>query len=157
MQKITPFLWFDGQAEEAANFYISVFPNSKIRRVMLVGDAGPGPKGSVLTVEFELDGQPFTALNGGPQYKFNEAVSFVIDCGSQDEVDRYWEKLLDGGGKEIACGWLRDRYGLAWQVTPRILIEMLNDPDEKKSARVMRAMMDMVKIDVSAIEKAYRG
>jgi len=157
MQKITPFLWFDGQAEEAANFYVSVFPNSKIRRVLRVGDAGPGPKGSVLTVEFELDGQPFTALNGGPQYKFNEAVSFVIDCGSQEEVDRYWEKLLDGGGKEIACGWLRDRYGLAWQVTPRILIEMLNDPDEKKSARVMRAMMDMVKIDVSAIEKAYRG
>src|SRR4029077_9625148 len=143
---ISPFLWFDTQAEEAAKFYVSVFPNSKITTVVRTTEAGPGPKGSVLTVAFQLDGKEFVALNGGPNFKFTEAVSFVIDCKNQEEVDHYWSKLLAGGGKESQCGWLWDRYGLSWQVTPTILLEMINDPDPKKSARVMAAMMKMVKI-----------
>jgi predicted 3-demethylubiquinone-9 3-methyltransferase (glyoxalase superfamily) len=157
MPKISPFLWFDTQAEEAAKFYVSVFPNSKITTVVRTGEAGPGPKGSVLTVAFQLDGKEFVALNGGPNFKFTEAVSFVIDCKSQEEVDHYWSKLLEGGGKESQCGWLSDRYGLSWQVTPTILLEMINDPDSKKSARVMAAMMKMVKIDIPTLKKAYEG
>jgi predicted 3-demethylubiquinone-9 3-methyltransferase (glyoxalase superfamily) len=157
MPKISPFLWFDTQAEEAAKFYVSVFPNSKITTVVRTGEAGPGPKGSVLTVAFQLDGKEFVALNGGPNFKFTEAVSFVIDCKNQEEVDHYWSKLLEGGGKESQCGWLSDRYGLSWQVTPTILLEMINDPDPKKSARVMAAMMKMVKIDIPTLKKAYEG
>jgi predicted 3-demethylubiquinone-9 3-methyltransferase (glyoxalase superfamily) len=157
MPKLTPFLWFDTQAEEAAKFYVSVFPNSKLGTVVRTGEAGPGPKGSVLTAAFNLDGKEFVALNGGPAFGFTEAVSFVIDCKNQEEVDHYWSKLLEGGGKESQCGWLKDRYGLSWQITPTILIEMINDPDAKKAARVMQAMMKMVKIDIPTLKKAYEG
>jgi predicted 3-demethylubiquinone-9 3-methyltransferase (glyoxalase superfamily) len=157
MPKINPFLWFDTQAEEAAKFYVSVFPNSKIETVVRTTDAGPGPKGTVLTVAFKLDGKDFVALNGGPNFKFTEAVSFVIDCKNQEEVDHYWSKLLEGGGKESQCGWLWDRYGLSWQVTPTVLLEMINDPDPKKAARVMAAMMKMVKIDIPTLKRAYEG
>jgi predicted 3-demethylubiquinone-9 3-methyltransferase (glyoxalase superfamily) len=157
MPKLTPFLWFDTQAEEAAKFYVSVFPNSKLGTIVRTGEAGPGPKGSVLTAAFNLDGKEFVALNGGPAFGFTEAVSFVIDCKNQEEVDHYWSKLLEGGGKESQCGWLKDRYGLSWQVTPNILIEMINDPDAKKAARVMQAMMKMVKIDIPTLKKAYEG
>jgi predicted 3-demethylubiquinone-9 3-methyltransferase (glyoxalase superfamily) len=157
MPKLTPFLWFDTQAEEAAKFYVSVFPNSKLGTIVRTGEAGPGPKGSVLTAAFNLDGKEFVALNGGPAFGFTEAVSFVIDCKNQEEVDHYWSKLLEGGGKESQCGWLKDRYGLSWQVTPTILIEMINDPDAKKAARVMQAMMKMVKIDIPTLKKAYEG
>ncbi|HYU78724.1 MAG TPA: VOC family protein [Vicinamibacterales bacterium] len=153
MPKITPFLWFDTQAEEAARFYASVFKNSRIVRMSRYGDAGPGPKGSVMTVDFELDGQPFTALNAGPQFKFTEAISFTVHCKTQDEVDEYWTKL-SAGGAESDCGWLKDKYGLSWQITPTILIELLNDPDPQKSKRVMEAMMTMKKIDIAALEKA---
>jgi two-component system sensor histidine kinase QseC len=153
-KKLTPFLWFDGKAEEAAKFYVSIFKNAKITNTMLHGDAGPGPKGSVLTVSFELDGQEFVALNGGPQYSFTPAVSFCIQCESQAEVDTYWEKLLAGGGKPVACGWLTDKYGLSWQVTPRVLPMLLQDKDEAKAARVMKAMMEMVKIDIAALQRA---
>ncbi len=153
MPKITPFLWFDTQAEEAARFYASVFKNSRIVRMSRYGDAGPGPKGSVMTVDFELDGQPFTALNAGPQFKFTEAISFTVHCKTQDEVDEYWTKL-SAGGAESDCGWLKDQYGLSWQITPTILIELLNDPDPQKSKRVMEAMMTMKKIDIAALEKA---
>jgi predicted 3-demethylubiquinone-9 3-methyltransferase (glyoxalase superfamily) len=156
MPKITPFLWFDGLAEEAATFYVSIFPNSKITAVLRCGEAGPGPVGSVLTIGFELDGQTFTGLNGGPAAVVNESVSFVIDCQDQGEVDHYWETLVQGG-EPIMCGWLKDRYGLRWQVTPRALIELLADPDEAKAARVMRAMMQMVKIDIAALEAAAAG
>jgi predicted 3-demethylubiquinone-9 3-methyltransferase (glyoxalase superfamily) len=156
-QKIHPFLWFDKEAEEAANFYVSVFRNARIGKIARCGDAGPGPKGSVLTVEFELEGQQFTALNAGPMFKFNEAVSFVVDCQDQAEVDYFWEKLLSGGGKEQACGWLKDRFGLSWQIIPRRLMELIDDPDEAKAARVMRAMLNMVKIDVAKLEEAARG
>jgi predicted 3-demethylubiquinone-9 3-methyltransferase (glyoxalase superfamily) len=156
MPKITPFLWFDQQAEEAANFYTSVFKNSKIDRITRYGDAGPGPKGSVMTVGFQLDGQPFTALNGGPTHKFNEAISFVVHCDSQPEVDHLWTQLT-AGGKEIACGWLKDKYGLAWQIVPQRFIEMLLDPDLQKKERVMRAMMPMKKLDLAVLEAAYKG
>jgi predicted 3-demethylubiquinone-9 3-methyltransferase (glyoxalase superfamily) len=134
MPKIIPFLWFDTQAEEAANFYVGVFPNSRIVTVARYGEAGPGPKGSVMIVVFELDGKKFIALNGGPQFKFTEAVSFSVDCKSQDEVDHYWTRLAEGG-EEGQCGWLKDRYGLSWQVTPTVLGEMLSDPDPAKSKR----------------------
>ena len=154
MPKITPFLWFEHQAEEAANFYVSIFKNSKISDVTRYGDAGPGPKGSVMTVEFELDGQPFIALNGGPHFRFTEAVSFSVDCTTQQEVDEYWEKLTRGG-EEGPCGWLKDKYGLSWQVNPTILGELLSDPDQKKASRVMEAMMKMKKIDIAALEQAY--
>jgi len=153
MPKITPFLWFDTQAEEAARFYASVFKNSRIVRMSRYGDAGPGPKGSVMTVDFELDGQPFTALNAGPQFKFTEAISFTVHCKTQDEVDEYWTKL-SAGGAESDCGWLKDKYGLSWQITPTILMELLNDPEPQKSKRVMEAMMTMKKIDIAALEKA---
>ena len=154
MQKITPFLWFDNQAEEAVKFYTSVFKNSKVGKVTRFGEAGPGPKGSVMTVSFELEGQEFTALNGGPLFKFTEAISFVVDCKSQEEVDELWEKLSDGG-EEQPCGWLKDRFGLSWQIVPTVLIEMLNDPDPEKSKRVTEAMLKMKKIDIQTLRQAY--
>jgi len=154
MQKITPFLWFDSQAEEAANFYVSVFKNSKVASISRYGEAGPGPAGSVMTVSFELDGQPFTALNAGPAFKFTEAISFVVHCKTQEEVDHYWNKLTSAGGQESMCGWLKDKYGLSWQITPTALIELLNVPDREKSKRVMSAMMKMKKIDIAELQKA---
>ena len=154
--KITPFLWYDTQAEEAANFYVSVFKNSKILAVTRYGDAGPGPKGSVMTVEFELDGLRFTALNGGPHFTFDEAISFTVHCQTQEEIDRYWD-VLSAGGKTGDCGWLKDKYGLSWQITPDALIELLKDPDPAKSQRVMAAMMTMTKIDIAALERAAAG
>ena len=153
MQKITPFLWFDTQAEEAAKFYASVFPNSKILKTARYGEAGPGPKGSVMTVEFELDGQRMIALNGGPVFKFTEAISLSVDCKDQKEVDYYWSKLSQGG-QESMCGWLKDRYGLSWQVNPSILGELLSGPDAKKAKRVMEAMLKMKKIDIAALKAA---
>jgi predicted 3-demethylubiquinone-9 3-methyltransferase (glyoxalase superfamily) len=153
MQKITPFLWFDTQAEEAAKFYVSIFPKSRILKTARYGDAGPGPKGSVMTVEFELAGQRMIALNGGPVYKLTEAFSLSIDCKDQKEVDHYWTKLSQGG-QESMCGWLKDRYGLSWQVTPRILIELVSGPDKKKAGRVMEAMFKMRKIDIAALKAA---
>jgi predicted 3-demethylubiquinone-9 3-methyltransferase (glyoxalase superfamily) len=161
MQKITPFLWFDNQAEEAAKFYTSVFKNSKIGRILRYDEASSKaagrPVGSVLTIEFEIEGQKFTALNGGPQFKFNESVSFVVYCQTQDEVDYFWQKLTADGGQASECGWLRDKFGLSWQVTPTVLIEMLHDKDPKKSGRVMNAMMQMQKIDISKLKAAYAG
>jgi len=154
MPRITPFLWFDTQAEEAARFYVSIFKNSKIVNVARYGEAGPGPKGSVMTVLFELDGQQFIALNGGPQFKFTEAISFSVNCQTQKEVDEFWQKLSQGG-EEGPCGWLKDKYGLSWQINPVILGEMLSDPDPKKSRRVMEAMLKMKKIDIAALKKAY--
>jgi len=154
MPRITPFLWFDSQAEEAARFYVSIFKNSKIVKVARYGEAGPGPKGSVMTVVFELEGQEFIALNGGPQFKFTEAISFSVSCNTQKEVDEFWEKLSKGG-EEGPCGWLKDKYGLSWQINPAILGEMLSDPDPKKSRRVMEAMLKMKKIDIAALKKAY--
>ena len=157
MQKITPFLWFNGQAEQAAKFYASIFPKSKIRRVTRYGDAGPGPTGSVMTVEFEIAGQKFIALNGDSQFKFNESVSFMVHCETQAEVDRYWKKLTAGGGKEVACGWLKDKYGLPWQIVPTVLLELISSKDAAKSQRAMRAMMNMVKLDIAKLKQAYRG
>jgi predicted 3-demethylubiquinone-9 3-methyltransferase (glyoxalase superfamily) len=154
MQKITPFLWFDGNAEEAVNFYVSIFKNSKVLSVARYGEAGPGPKGTVMTASFQLDGQEFVALNGGPQFKFTEAISFWVRCETQVEIDEMWEKLSAGGTKS-RCGWLKDKYGLSWQVVPPILGEMLQDKDAKKSQRVMAAMMQMDKIDISLLRKAY--
>jgi len=154
MQKITPFLWFDTQAEEAANFYVSIFKNSKILNISRYGDAGPGPKGSVMTISFELDGHEFTALNGGPQFKFTEAISFTVICKTQEEVDDFSKKLTDGG-QEVACGWLKDKYGLCWQITPEILPKLLGDPDPQTVDRVMQAMMKMKKIDIPALQRAY--
>ena len=156
MQKITPCLWFDGNAEEAANFYASVFKNAKIEKTLRCGDSGPGPKGSVLTVSFELEGLEFTALNGGPKYKFTEAISLHVDCKSQEEVDYYWDKLSEGG-EIIQCGWLKDKFGLSWQIVPTALIEMLNDSDPAKASRVMQAMMQMKKLDIAELQKAYAG
>ena len=154
MQKITPFLWFDSQAEAAANFYVSIFNNSRVLGISRYGEAGPGPKGSVMTVDFELDGQRFTGLNGGPHFKFTEAVSFVVHCKTQEEVDTFWGKLLEGG-QESQCGWLKDKYGLSWQIVPTILAEMLRDPDPQKSKRVMEAMLKMKKIDIAGLTRAY--
>ena len=154
MQKITPFLWFDGNAEEAANFYVSTFKNSKILSIARYGEAGPGPKGSVMTVEFQLRGQDFIALNGGPQFRFTEAISFSVNCETQEEVDEFWEKLSEGG-KEGPCGWLKDRYGLSWQINPIVLGEMLSDPDPAKAQRVMQAMLQMKKIDINRLKQAY--
>jgi predicted 3-demethylubiquinone-9 3-methyltransferase (glyoxalase superfamily) len=162
MQRIAPCLWFDGQAEEAARFYTGIFKNSRIMDVSRYGEAGRDVHGqrpgSVMTVEFELDGQPFTALNGGPIFKFNEAISFQIHCDTQEEVDHYWTKLSAGGDEQAQqCGWLKDRYGVSWQVVPRVLIDLIKDPDPKKSGRVMEAMLGMKKIDIAAIERAYAG
>jgi predicted 3-demethylubiquinone-9 3-methyltransferase (glyoxalase superfamily) len=154
MQKITPFLWFDGKAEEAMNFYISIFKNSKIVSVTRYGETGPGPKGTVMTAKFELNGQEFVALNGGPQFTFTEAISFVVNCETQQEVDELWEKLSEGGEKS-RCGWLKDKYGLSWQVVPTVLVEMLQDKDAKKSNRVMQAMLQMDKIDIETLRRAY--
>ena len=156
MQKITPFLWFDNNAEEAMNFYISVFKDSKILSVTRYGEAGPGPKGSVMTGKFQLAGQEFMALNGGPHFKFTEAISFVVNCESQEEVDEFWEKLVEGG-EESQCGWLKDKYGLSWQIVPTILVEMLQDKDPEKSQRVMKAMLQMIKIDIKTLKQAYSG
>ena len=156
MQKISPFLWFDGKAEEAAKFYISIFPNSKIGDILRNGPDGPAPQGSVLTVAFELDGQKFTALNGGPHYKFSPATSFVVNCETQDEVDYYWEKL-SAGGKTMQCGWLDDKYGVTWQVVPSVLVKMLQDKDAEKARRVMQTMMQMVKLDIKPLQQAYDG
>lgn len=154
IQRITPFLWFDHQAEEAADLYTSIFPNSKIRRVVRYGKAGPGPPGSVLTVEFQLDGQTFVALNGRPHFQFTEAISFVVHCPTQEEVDFYWEKLSVGGG-EVQCGWLKDRFGLSWQIVPAVLSELLSDPDPEKSQRVMKALLAMKKLNIRALQQAY--
>jgi predicted 3-demethylubiquinone-9 3-methyltransferase (glyoxalase superfamily) len=153
MREITPCLWFDTEGEDAAKFYTSVFPNSKITDVARYGSAGPRPEGTVMTVSFELDGLKFLALNGGPQFTFNEAVSFQVMCESQDEVDAYWSKLSEGG-EEGPCGWLKDRFGLSWQIVPARLPELLEDPDREKSQRVMAAMLEMRKIDVEALERA---
>ncbi len=147
MQKITPFLWFDGNAKEAAEFYVSLFPNSRIGEILRYGDSGPGPKGAVLTVAF-------TALNGGPHYRFTPAVSFFIRCETQYEIDTLWEKLGDGG-TPLQCGWITDRFGLTWQVTPKTLLEMLADPDREKADRVTKAMMPMVKLDIATLQRAY--
>ena len=154
MQKITPFLWFDGKAEEAMNFYTAIFKNSKILSVTRYGEAGPGPKGTVMTAKFELNGQEFVALNGGPLFRFTEAVSFVINCENQQEVDEFWEKLSEGGQKS-RCGWLKDKYGLSWQVVPTLSVEMLQDKDAKKSSGVMQAMLQMDKIDIETLRRAY--
>jgi predicted 3-demethylubiquinone-9 3-methyltransferase (glyoxalase superfamily) len=153
MQKITPCLWFDTEAEEAANFYTSVFEDSKILSISRYGPAGPRPEGMVLTVNFELQGQEFTALNGGPEFKFSEAVSFQVSCESQEEVDRFWDTLSEGG-EEGPCGWLKDKYGLSWQIVPSILTELLSDPDAQKSQRVMEAMLQMRKIDIETLKRA---
>jgi predicted 3-demethylubiquinone-9 3-methyltransferase (glyoxalase superfamily) len=151
--KITPWLWFDTQSEEAATFYTSLFDNSRITGVDRYGDAGPGPAGSVMTVSFELDGQPMAALNGGPQYAFTEAISFQVGCESQDEVDRLWNALTDGG-VEGPCGWCKDRFGVSWQIVPTRLHELLSDPDPERAQRAMRAMFEMKKIDIAALERA---
>ena len=155
MQKITPFLWFDGNAEDAMNFYTSIFKNSKIGRITRYGDAGPGPKGTVMSATFQLDGQEFMALNGGPQFKFTEAISFFVNCETQEEVDELWEKL-SAGGQKSRCGWLKDKYGLSWQIIPSALGKMLGDKDPEKSQRVMKAMLQMDKIDIKGLEQAYK-
>jgi predicted 3-demethylubiquinone-9 3-methyltransferase (glyoxalase superfamily) len=154
VQKITPFLWFDGKAEEAVNFYVSIFKNSKILSVSRYGDAGPGPKGTVMTEAFELDGQKFVALNGGPQFTFSPAISFVVNCETQQELDDFWEKL-SAGGKEVQCGWLQDKYGLSWQIVPRILPDLLQDKNPEKTQRVIKAMMQMIKIDIKGLQQAF--
>jgi predicted 3-demethylubiquinone-9 3-methyltransferase (glyoxalase superfamily) len=157
MPKITSFLWYDTQAEEAAQLYTSVFPNSSITDVARYGEAGPGTPGSVMTVAFQLDGHPFVALNGGPQhFAFNESVSFQIDCADQGEVDHYWNALSDGG-EEGPCGWLKDRFGLSWQVVPARLVELLTDPDRERSQRAMAAMLEMKKLDIASLERAADG
>jgi len=158
MQKLTPFLWFDGNAEEAMNFYLSVFEGqSKTGKIMRYEDGAPFPKGTVMTATLTLFGQEFVLLNGGPQYKFTPAISFLIDCETQAEVDRYWEKLTSGGGKEQPCGWLVDKFGVSWQVVPGVLLKLLSDPDKKKVGRVLGVMLQMKKIDIGALEKAAAG
>ena len=156
-QKITPFLWFDGQAEEAALYYTSIFKDSKILKTSYYGEAGPLPKGTVMTVDFQLEGLEFVALNGGPEFKFTEAVSFAVMCDSQKEVDEMWAKLTAGGGQPSQCGWLKDKFGLSWQVVPKQLPKMLTDPDPAKTQRVMQAMMDMSKLEIAELEAAYNG
>ncbi|MFH9227368.1 VOC family protein [Streptomyces lydicus] len=154
MPRIIPNLWFDTQGKEAAEFYCSVFPNSRITAVTHYTDAGPGQAGSVLTVEFELDGQGYLALNGGPQFTFSEAISLLIECADQEEIDYYWSKLTEGGGEEGPCGWLKDKYGLSWQVAPGGMAELLNDPDRDRAARAMKAIFGMKKIDIAALRAA---
>jgi predicted 3-demethylubiquinone-9 3-methyltransferase (glyoxalase superfamily) len=156
MQKITPFLWYDGKAEEAVNFYVSIFKNSKVVSMARYGDAGPGPKGSVMTAAFQLEGQDFVALNGGPQYKFTPAISFVVSCETQEEVDDLWEKLSAGGRKD-RCAWLTDKFGMSWQIVPTILSKLLQDKDPEKARRVMQAMLQMDKIDIARLQEAYDG
>ena len=155
-QKITPCLWFDGNAEEAVHFYMSVFKHSKIHKIVRYGDVGPGQKGSVMTVSFQIEGQDFLALNGGPQFKFSEAISFQVHCDSQKEVDYFWDKLTDGG-EEGPCGWLKDKFGLSWQVVPTTLIEMVTDEDPIKVQRVTKAFLQMKKFDISALRRAFEG
>lgn len=157
MPKLTPFLWFESQAEEAANFYVSVFPNSKIGQIARYPEGAPAPAGSVMTIAFELDGKSFVGLNGGPHYKINEAISFVIDCKDQDEVDYYWAKLTADGGMESQCAWLKDKFGVSWQVVPDRLMQLLNDPDKAKAGRVAMAMMQMRKIIIADLEAAAAG
>jgi predicted 3-demethylubiquinone-9 3-methyltransferase (glyoxalase superfamily) len=153
-QKITAFLWFDNNAEEAANFYVSVFKNSRILETSHYTEVGPGPKGSVMVISFELDGQKFTALNGGPQFKFTEAISLLVNCESQEEVDYYWNKLTADGGQEVECGWVKDKYGLSWQIVPEVLMRHLTQSDPATVNRVMQAMMQMKKLDIKKIEQA---
>jgi predicted 3-demethylubiquinone-9 3-methyltransferase (glyoxalase superfamily) len=157
MQKIHPFLWFDTQAEEAAEFYVSLFPNSRITSVARYRPAGPGPEGSAMTVAFELDGQQLVALNGGPHFTFSEAISMVVNCDDQSEVDRLWAALTADGGRESQCGWLKDRYGLSWQIVPKRLMELAQDKDPGRATRTMQAMMKMVKLDIAALERAADG
>jgi predicted 3-demethylubiquinone-9 3-methyltransferase (glyoxalase superfamily) len=156
MHKIFPFLWFDNQAEEAVRFYTSIFKNSKIGSVSRYGDAGPGPKGSVMVMEFEIEGQKITALNGGPIFKFTPAISFFVNCESQEELDHYWEALSDGGEKG-QCGWLTDKYGLSWQIVPTVLGQLMSDPDPEKAGRVTQAMLKMTKLDIAELQRAYHG
>jgi predicted 3-demethylubiquinone-9 3-methyltransferase (glyoxalase superfamily) len=156
MQKISPFLWLNDQAEEAMNFYVSIFKNSKVLGVSRYGEGGPGPKGSVMVAKFQIEGQEFHALNGGPQFTFSEAISFLIDCETQQEVDELWEKL-SAGGQKSRCGWLKDKYGLSWQVVPRILGGLMQDKDPEKSKRVMHAMLQMDKLDIEGLKRAYAG
>jgi predicted 3-demethylubiquinone-9 3-methyltransferase (glyoxalase superfamily) len=153
MQKIRPFLWFNGQAEDAANFYTSIFKNSKVVAVRRYGEAGPGPKGSAMSVEFQLEGEDFVALNGGPQFQFTPAVSFFVNCETQEELDDLWSRLSEGG-KTLQCGWLTDKFGLSWQIVPTALGGLLADKDAQKSARVMRAMLQMIKLDIKVLERA---
>lgn len=155
-QKITPFLWFDGNAEEAANFYVSIFKNSKVRSVARYGKAGPGPEGTVMTVTFQLEGQEFIALNGGPQFKFTEAISLLVNCDHQAEVDELWSKLTAGGGEEGPCGWLKDKYGLSL-IVPSAFFKMMQDKDPEKVNRVMQAMLQMKKMDIAGLERAYKN
>jgi|SRR5579863_330106 predicted 3-demethylubiquinone-9 3-methyltransferase (glyoxalase superfamily) len=150
-------LWFDTQAEEAANFYTGIFKDSKLGGIYRNPEGGAGPAGSVILVEFELNGQKFSGLNGGPQHKFNEAISIVVPCADQAEVDYYWTELLAGGGREVACGWLTDKYGLSWQIVPTALFDMIRDPDQAKAGRATQAMLNMVKLDIAELEKAYAG
>ncbi|HLQ59286.1 MAG TPA: VOC family protein [Gemmatimonadales bacterium] len=157
MQKITPFLWFDNNAEEAAQFYTSVFKNSRILSVSRYGDAGPGPKGSVMVVSFQLEGQQFTALNGGPPFKFSEAFSFVVSCENQQEIDYYWNKLTSGGGQESQCGWLKDKFGFSWQIVPTALGKLMSDKDATKASRVMQALLQMKKLEIATLEEAAEG
>ena len=156
MQKITPFLWFDGRAEEAMTFYTSVFKNSKVVSISRCGDAGPAPKGTVMTTTFELDGQRFIALNGGPLFTFSPAISFFVSCETQAEVDELWDRLVEGGAPQ-RCGWLRDKFGVSWQIVPTALGTMLQDKDPEKSRRVMQAMLQMIKLDINGLQQAYDG
>jgi len=155
-QKITTFLWFDGQAEQAVEHYVSIFPDSRVTNVMRSGKGGPGPEGSVMSVSFELAGQGYIALNGGPMYRFSPAISLLVSCNSQEEVDTYWDRLLEGG-KATACGWLDDKFGLTWQIIPTALMELMSDPDPVKAGRVGQAMMKMVKIDIAELRRAHAG
>lgn len=157
MPRITPNLWFDTQSKEAAEFYCSVFPNSKITNITYYGEAGPREAGSVMTVDFVLDGQEYTAIDGGPEFTFTEAVSFLINCDGQEEVDYYWEKLTADGGQEVQCGWLRDKYGLSWQVWPVQANDLMSDPDKERADRAMRAMLGQKKIDLAALKAAADG
>lgn len=156
-QKITPFLWFDGKAEEAMNFYTSVFKNAKVTSVSRYGEGGPMPAGTVLSAQFELEGQEFIALNAGPQFKFNEAISFFVNAETQEEIDYFWERLTSGGGEESMCGWLKDKFGLSWQIVPPILGRYLSDKDPKKAGKVMQAMMKMRKLDIQKLQDAYKS
>jgi predicted 3-demethylubiquinone-9 3-methyltransferase (glyoxalase superfamily) len=157
IQRITPFLWFDTQAEEAARFYCSIFKDSEMGQIVRYGDVGPGPKGQVMIVTFKLEGQEFTALNGGPRFQFDEAISFAINCETQEEIDYYWDKLTGGGGQESQCGWLKDKFGLSWQVVPTIISELMTDDDPEKSGRVMQAVLQMKKIDLQKMKDAAAG
>jgi len=154
MSKITTFLWFNGQAEEAANFYVSVFKNSKVNTIARYGDAGPGPKGSVMTIAFDIEGHPFVGLNGGPDYRFTPAISFAVNCDTQQEIDDYWAKLASGGGQEVQCGWVTDKYGVSWQIVPRILGQLVSGPH---ASRVMAALLKMKKLDIATLQAAAEG